>query len=60
MRSAKQMVLKMIGRSLDDQLYRECLAAYTLMADNPSVPERLKNFYDKKDRGRHCANTTGL
>ena len=59
-RSAKQMVLEMIGRTLDDQLYRECLAAYTLMADNPAVPERLKKFYDKKDRGRHGANTTGL
>ena len=34
-RSAKQMVLDMVGRNLDDQLYRECLAAYTLMADNP-------------------------
>ena len=59
-RSAKQMVLEMIGRNLDDQLYRECLAAYTLMADNPAVPERLKNFYDKNDRGRHGANATPL
>jgi len=59
-RSAKQMVLEMIGRNLDDQLYRECLAAYTLMADNPAVPERLKKFYDKNDRGRHGANETPL
>ena len=60
MRSAKQVVLDLIGRNLDDHLYRECLAAYTLMADNPSVPQRLKNFYDKKDRGRDGANSTGL
>ena len=39
-RSAKQIVLDMIGRTLDDQLYRECLAAYTLMADNPASPWR--------------------
>lgn len=59
-RSAKQMVLEMIGRSLDDQLYRECLAAYTLMADNPAVPSLLKNFYEKTDRGRHGVNATAL
>ncbi len=59
-RSAKQVILDMIGRGLDDQLYRECIAAYTLMADNPAVPERLKNFYDKTDRGRHGANASSL
>jgi enoyl-CoA hydratase/carnithine racemase len=59
-RSAKQMILDMIGRNLDDQLYRECLAAYTLMADNPTVPGLLKNFYEKTDRGRHGVNATPL
>ena len=60
MRSAKQVILDMIGRGLDDQLFRECLAAYTLMADNPTVPELLRTFYDKRDRGRHGANATPL
>ncbi len=59
-RSAKQVILDMIGRDLDDQLYRECIAAYTLMADNPTVPRLLKAFYDKQDRGRHGQNATAL
>ena len=59
-RSAKKMVFEMIGRDLDDQLYRECLAAYTLMASNPSVPGLLSDFYDKSDRGRHGVNATAL
>lgn len=59
-RSAKKTVIDMIGRSLDDQLFRECIAGYTLMADNPTVPKRLKNFYDKTDKGRHGRNATPL
>lgn len=59
-RSAKRMILEMTGRGLDDQLYRECMAAYTLMANNPAVPELLGRFYDKTDRGRHGANATPL
>jgi len=59
-RSAKKTVLDMIGRSLDDQLYRECIAGYTLMADNPTVTGLLGNFYDKTDRGRHGKNATAL
>lgn len=59
-RSAKKTVLDMIGRSLDDQLYRECLTGYTLMADNPTVTNLLGKFYDKSDRGRHGANKTEL
>ena len=27
---------------------------------NPPVPELLKKFYDKTDRGRHGANATSL
>jgi enoyl-CoA hydratase/carnithine racemase len=60
MRSAKQTILDMIGRDLDDQLYREVIAAYTLMADNPSVPALLGQFYEKRDRGRVGANATSL
>lgn len=59
-RSAKRVVLDMIGRPLDDQLYKEAYAAYTLMASNPTVPELLQSFYDKTDRGRHGVNATSL
>lgn len=59
-RQAKQVILDMIGRNLDDQLYRECIAAYTLMADNPTVPRLLDRFYAKSDSGRHGANATAL
>ena len=59
-RQAKQVILDMIGRGLDDQLYRECMAAYTLMADNPTVPQLLESFYAKSDRGRHGVNATAL
>lgn len=59
-RSAKQVILDLIGRNLDDQLYKEAYAAYTLMANNPTVPGLLRSFYDKSDRGRHGANMTPL
>jgi hypothetical protein len=59
-RSAKRVTLDMVGRSLDDQLYREAYAAYTLMARNPTVPELLKNFYEKTGKGRHSVNATRL
>ena len=59
-RSAKKVVLDMIGRPLDDQLYKEAYAAYTLMASNPTVPGLLQSFYDKTDRGRHGVNATSL
>ena len=59
-RSAKQVVLDMIGRTLDDQLYKEAYAAYTLMASNPAVPDLLEKFYEKTDRGRYGENATNL
>jgi enoyl-CoA hydratase/carnithine racemase len=59
-RSAKQVALDMIGRTLDDQLYKEAIASYTLMASNPAVPGLLKKFYEKSDRGRHGVNATSL
>jgi enoyl-CoA hydratase/carnithine racemase len=59
-RSAKQVALDMIGRNLDDQLYKEAYACYTLMASNPTVPGLLKRFYEKTDRGRHGVNATAL
>ncbi len=59
-RSAKQVTLDMIGRILDDQLYKEAYASYTLMASNPTVPGLLKRFYEKTDKGRHGVNATSL
>lgn len=59
-RSAKQVILDMIGRPLDDQLYKEAIAAYTLMANNPTVPSLLKSFYEKTDKGRAGVNATRL
>ena len=56
-RSAKQMVLDMIGRNLDDQLYRECLAAYTLMADNPvcaRAPQEILRQERSRPARRQC------
>ena len=59
-RSAKQVTLDMIGRNLDDQLYKEAYASYTLMASNPTVPGLLKEFYEKTDKGRHGVNATSF
>lgn len=59
-RSAKQVIIDMIGRNLDDQLYKEAIAAYTLMANNPTVPGLLESFYDKTDKGRNGVNKTPL
>jgi enoyl-CoA hydratase/carnithine racemase len=58
-RSAKQTILEVIGRPLDDQLKIEALAGYSV-ATRPEVPDRLQAFYDKTDRGRHGENATDL
>ena len=58
-RSAKETILDMIGRNLDDQLRIEALNGYSV-ASRPSVPERLKRFYDKTDRGRYGSHATPL
>jgi len=59
-RSAKQVTLDMIGRNLDDQLYREAYVGYTMVTNNPTVRGLLKSFYEKTDKGRHGVNTTSL
>lgn len=51
-RSAKRTILDMVGRQLDDQLYRDAIAGYTLMADNPVVPDLLGRFYQRTDPRR--------
>ena len=50
----------MIGRNLDDQLYKEAYASYTSMASNSTVPDLLKKFYEKTDKGRYGVNATSL
>ena len=58
-RSAKETILDMIGRDLDDQLRLEAMNGYSV-ASRPSVPARLKRFYEKTDRGRYGAHATPL
>ncbi len=58
-RSAKETILDMVGRDLDDQLRLEAINGYTV-ATRPEVPERLQSFYDKTDRGRHGTHETSL
>jgi enoyl-CoA hydratase/carnithine racemase len=59
LRSAKETVLDMIGRDLDDQLRVEAINSYSLVA-RPEVSEHLRRFFDKTDCGRHGANQTPL
>ncbi len=58
-RSAKETILDMIGRDLDDQLRLEAMNGYSV-ASRTSVPDRLKRFYDKTDRGRYGTHKTSL
>jgi enoyl-CoA hydratase/carnithine racemase len=58
-RSAKETILDVIGRPLDDQLRIEALNGYSCVA-NPDIPGRLKQFYDKTDRGRAGAHATDV
>lgn len=58
-RSAKETILDVIGRTLDDQLKIEALNGYSV-ATRPEVPERLQQFYDKTDRGRVGDHATEL
>jgi hypothetical protein len=58
-RSAKETILDMIGRDLDDQLRIEAMNGYSV-ATRPEVSERLRRFTDKTDSGRHGANKTPL
>lgn len=57
--SAKETLLEVIGRPLDDQLAIEALYGYTLMG-NPTIPGRLAQFYDGTDPGRAGKNATAL
>ena len=50
-RSAKETILDVIGRPLDDQLRIEALNAYAC-ADEDETMELLRRFYDRTDAGR--------
>ena len=58
-RSAKETILDMIGRNLDDQLRVEAINGYSV-ATRKEVLSRLKDFYKKSDKGRHGKNSTQL
>lgn len=58
-RSAKETILDVIGRPLDDQLRIDCENGYS-GAGNPAVKERLQQFYDRTDKGRAGKTPTEL
>jgi enoyl-CoA hydratase/carnithine racemase len=58
-RSAKETILDVIGRPLDDQLRIDCLNGYS-GAGNPTVKSRLEEFYRKTDAGRAGTHATDL
>jgi len=58
-RSAKETILDVIGRPLDDQLRIEALNAYAC-ADRDETMGLLQRFYDKSDAGRAGTHQTEL
>jgi enoyl-CoA hydratase/carnithine racemase len=58
-RSAKETILDVIGRPLDDQLRIEALNAYAC-ADEEETLGLLERFYDKTDTGRAGTHETPL
>jgi enoyl-CoA hydratase/carnithine racemase len=58
-RSAKETILDVIGRPLDDQLRIEALNGYSVVS-HPEVAERLQQFYNKTDAGRVGEHKTPL
>jgi enoyl-CoA hydratase/carnithine racemase len=58
-RSAKETILDVIGRPLDDQLRIEALNAYAC-ADPEETLALLQRFYDKTDAGRAGTRQTDL
>lgn len=58
-RSAKETILDVIGRPLDEQLRIETLNGYSC-ADPDETRERLRRFYDKTDAGRAGTHAKGL
>jgi len=58
-RSAKETILEVIGKPLDDQLRIEGWNSYTCV-DRDEAAALLQRFYDKVDAGRAGANPTAL
>jgi enoyl-CoA hydratase/carnithine racemase len=58
-RSAKETILDVIGRPLDDQLKIEAINGYS-SADPEETLALLSRFYDKSDAGRAGAHETPL
>jgi enoyl-CoA hydratase/carnithine racemase len=58
-RSAKETILDVIGKDLDDQLRTEAWNAYTC-ADPDETMGLLQRFYDKTDAGRAGTHGTAL
>ena len=49
--SAKETILEVVGRPLDDQLRLECLYGYSTMG-NPEIVERKQEFLERRDADR--------
>jgi enoyl-CoA hydratase/carnithine racemase len=58
-RSAKETILDVIGRPLDEQLRIEALNGYA-SADPEETRALLRRFYDKTDAGRAGEHATPL
>lgn len=59
LRSAKETILDVIGKPLDDQLRIEAWNSYTCV-DREEAAALLRRFYEKADAGRAGANPTAL
>jgi enoyl-CoA hydratase/carnithine racemase len=57
--SAKQTILEVVGRPLDDQLRLECLYGYSTMG-NPEIVERKEEFIERRDNDRVTTNSTEI
>jgi enoyl-CoA hydratase len=49
--SAKDTILEVVGRPLDDQLRLECLYSYSTMGD-PEITARKDEFLQRRDADR--------
>jgi enoyl-CoA hydratase len=58
-RSAKETILDVIGKPLDDQLRIEALNGYS-SPDPEETTALLQRFYDKSDAGRAGTHATAL
>jgi hypothetical protein len=58
-RAAKETILEVIGKPLDDQLRIEAWNSYTCV-DHDEARSLLQHFYDKADTGRAGVHPTTL